>query len=162
MRRSILPGVGATVVALLTAAPVLAADGPFAGMSGNWSGNGTVSVSNGSNERIRCRATYSITPSGETLHQVLRCASDSYKFDVNSNVLAGPDGVLSGTWTETTRQVTGAVSGQVQGGSISTHVKGPVFSATLQVDTKGDKQAVSIRPEAQEIKSINIEMKRGG
>lgn len=154
--------VAAAVPLLLAAIPVHAAEGPFAGMAGNWSGNGSVSVSNGSNERIRCRATYSVTPSGETLHQVLRCASDSYKFDINSNVLAGPSGVLSGTWTETSRQVTGAISGQIQNGSISSYVKGPVFSATLEVNTKGDRQTVAIKPDTQEIKAITIELKRGG
>lgn len=136
-------------------------EGPFKGLSGAWSGTGTIAVSNGSNERIRCRATYSVTPSGETLHQDLRCASDSYKFQVNSNVVSEPSGELSGTWTETTRQVTGAVTGRVTPGSIQTAVKGPAFSATLSVQTKGDAQAVSIKPEGQDITSIKIEMKRG-
>lgn len=149
---------------LLTAGlsgPAGAAEGPFGGMAGNWSGTGTVSVSNGTNERIRCRAKYSVTPSGLNLHQELRCASDSYKFDVNSNVISGPEGSLSGTWTELTRQVTGAISGQVMPGSIDVAVKGPVFSATLAVQTKGDKQSVAIRPTGTDIKSIIIEMDRG-
>lgn len=136
-------------------------EGPFKGLSGAWSGTGTIAVSNGSNERIRCRASYSVTPSGETLHQDLRCASDSYKFQVNSNVVSDPNGDLSGTWTETTRQVTGAVTGRVSPGSINTSVKGPAFSATLSVQTKGDTQAVSIKPEGQDITSIKIDMKRG-
>lgn len=141
--------------------PARAADGPFNGLAGNWSGTGTVSISNGTNERIRCRAKYSVTPSGLNLHQELRCASDSYKFEVNSNVIAGAEGSLSGTWTELTRQVTGAVSGQVLPGSIDVAVKGPVFSATLAVQTKGDSQSVSIRPKGTDIQSITIEMKRG-
>ena len=32
--------------------------GPFADLSGDWSGGGTVTLSSGSNEKIRCRATY--------------------------------------------------------------------------------------------------------
>lgn len=141
--------------------PAGAAEGPFGGLAGNWSGTGTVSVSNGTNERIRCRAKYSVTPSGLNLHQELRCASDSYKFEVNSNVISGPEGSLSGTWTELTRQVTGAISGQVLPGSIDVAVKGPVFSATLAVQTKGDKQSVSIRPTGTDIQAISIEMIRG-
>ena len=35
------------------------AAGPFAGLAGNWIGSGTISMKNGTNERIRCRATYS-------------------------------------------------------------------------------------------------------
>ena len=34
--------------------------GPFAGMAGNWSGGGTVTLDDGSSERIRCRATYAV------------------------------------------------------------------------------------------------------
>lgn len=138
-----------------------AAEGPFSGMEGSWSGTGTVSISNGTNERIRCRAKYSVTPSGINLHQELRCASDSYKFEVNSNVISGPEGSLSGTWTELTRQVTGAISGKVVPGSIDVAVKGPVFSATLAVETKGDKQSVAIRPTGTDIQSIIIDMRRG-
>ena len=149
------------LLAALSGPAIAAEEGPFGGLAGSWSGIGTVSISNGTNERIRCRAKYSVTPSGSNLHQELRCASDSYKFEVNSNVIAGPEGSLSGTWTELTRQVTGAVSGQVLPGSIDVAVKGPVFSATLAVQTKGDKQSVSIRPTGTDIQAITIEMKRG-
>ncbi|WP_245504401.1 hypothetical protein [Lichenihabitans psoromatis] len=135
-------------------------EGPFGGLSGQWSGTGTIAVSNGSNERIRCRSSYSVTPSGEALHQELRCASDSYKFEVTSNVLADANGALSGTWTENTRQVTGAVTGRVTPGQIQTSVNGSAFSATLLVSTKGGKQAVSIHPQGTDIKSIDIEMRR--
>ena len=139
-----------------------AGEGPFVGLSGAWSGTGTIAVSNGSKERIRCRAEYSTPPSGQALHQVLKCASDSYKFDVNSNLVAGEGGSLSGQWTETTRQVTGAVTGKVTPGEISTSVAGPAFSATLSVSTHGSKQAVSIRPSGgTEIELIQIEMTRG-
>ncbi len=153
--------------AALTAAALLglgmvaqAAEGPFAGLSGSWSGTGTIAVSNGSHERIRCKAIYSTPPSGEALHQELNCASDSYKFEVNSNVVADPSGQLSGEWTEKTRQVTGAVSGRVTPGQISTTVAGTGFSAVLSVATRGDKQAVKIVPQGTEVQSIEIEMKR--
>jgi membrane associated rhomboid family serine protease len=33
-----------------------AESGPFAGLSGNWSGGGTVALAGGPRERIRCRA----------------------------------------------------------------------------------------------------------
>ena len=136
------------------------AAGPFEGLSGSWSGTGTISVSGSPSERIRCRASYSVTPSGEALHQELRCASDSYKFEVNSNLVAASGGSLSGTWTETTRQATGSVSGRVAPGSIETSVNGPGFSATLSVATSGDKQKVAIRPSGTDIKAVEIEMRR--
>ena len=61
-----------------------AQSGPFAGMAGNWSGGGTVTLDDGSTERIRCRATYAVGAGGNGLNQTLTCASDSYKFDLSS------------------------------------------------------------------------------
>jgi hypothetical protein len=77
-------GVGAAL--LLSVSAAHAQSSPFAGFKGVWSGNGTVSLSDGSSERIRCRATYAVDGSGRALQQTLRCASDSYKFDLSSNV----------------------------------------------------------------------------
>ena len=49
--------VGAVTIGLiaLSASPSFAA-GPFESFEGNWTGTGTVSVTNGSKERLRCRA----------------------------------------------------------------------------------------------------------
>ena len=38
--------------------------GPFAGFDGIWSGNGTVALSDGTTERIRCKADYKVNGSG--------------------------------------------------------------------------------------------------
>ena len=65
-----------------------AQSGPFTGMAGNWSGGGTVTLDDGSTERIRCRATYAVGAGGTGLNQTLTCASDSYRFNLASNVVA--------------------------------------------------------------------------
>ena len=65
-----------------------AQSGPFAGMAGIWSGSGIVTLDDGSTERIRCRATYAVGAGGNGLEQTLTCASDSYKFNLSSNVMA--------------------------------------------------------------------------
>ena len=135
------------------------AGGPFEKLAGAWTGNGTIAMSDGHSERIRCRANYEVTPSGIILHQDLRCASDSYKFEVKSSlVVSGNE--LTGTWSETTRQVTGSVTGTIQGEQISTSVSGTGFSATLGVTTRGNAQSVSIKPEGTDIQSVQIAMKR--
>src|SRR5712675_35029 len=77
-------GVGAALMLSVSAGH--AQSGPFVGFDGAWSGNGTVSLSDGSTEHIRCRATYDVDGTGKGLKQSLRCASDSYKFDLSSNV----------------------------------------------------------------------------
>src|SRR5882757_1608442 len=65
--------------------------GPFAGFDGSWSGSGTVAMSNGTTEHIRCKADYKVTASGMGLKQNLHCASDSYKFDLSSDVTSQGD-----------------------------------------------------------------------
>jgi len=54
-------------------------EGPFFGLSGRWSGAGTVTMTNGATERLRCKAAYAVNPTGKALQQTLRCASDSYR-----------------------------------------------------------------------------------
>jgi hypothetical protein len=89
-----------------------AAADPFAGLAGSWSGGGTLTASDGTRERIRCRATYEVTEAGVGLQQRLRCASDSYRFEVESDVRYNEGaGLISGTWRETTRDVGGRASG---------------------------------------------------
>ncbi len=74
-------------------------DGPFLGLSGHWSGAGTVTMTNGATERIRCKAAYAVNATGKAVQQTLRCASDSYRFEISSNVIC-EGGSLSGSWAE--------------------------------------------------------------
>jgi hypothetical protein len=134
--------------------------GPFDNLAGSWSGGGTIAMNDGHNERIRCRADYEVTPSGVIVHQNLRCASDSYKFEVRSSIQA-QGSELTGTWTEVTRQATGNVSGSVRGDQIITAVQGTGFSASLNVVTRGNSQSVAIAPQGTDIKEVQIQMKRG-
>jgi hypothetical protein len=134
--------------------------GPFVGLAGSWNGNGRIEMQNGKSERIRCRARYSVTQAGEALVQELRCAGDSYKFDVNSTAQSD-GGALSGTWAELTRNVTGTLSGRASGGSIQARVTALGFSAGLTVETVGNTQSVTIVPEGNDVRSVKVSMKRG-
>ena len=92
--------------------------GPFAPLAGNWSGTGSVSFSSsGAHERLRCRAVYQAPDAGQTLALRLRCASDSYNFDLNGNMTHQGDAV-SGQWIEFTRNITGSITGRLVGASI--------------------------------------------
>ena len=86
--RRLLFAAVAFFVAGISVTPSYAESGPFAGMAGNWSGGGTITLDDGSSERIRCRATYAVGAGGNGLNQTLSCASDSYKFNLTSNVIA--------------------------------------------------------------------------
>jgi hypothetical protein len=120
------------------------ADGPFSALAGSWSGGGTVMLSNGGRERISCRATYSVGSGGNSLQQTLRCASDSYNFQLSSSVTAS-GGSISGSWSEATRNVNGRVSGRVRGNQIDALVDAAGFSASITIVTHGNRQSVSIR-----------------
>src|ERR1700720_2698902 len=63
-------------------------EGPFLGLSGHWSGAGTVTMTDGATERIRCKAAYAVNATGKAVEQTLRCASDSYRFEISSNVIS--------------------------------------------------------------------------
>ncbi len=122
--------------------------GPFAGMAGVWSGAGTVTLDDGSTERIRCRATYAVAAAGNALQQTLTCASDSYKFNLASNVTAQGSAV-SGTWSEASRNINGAIEGRTGGGVVQVVATAPGFSANIMLTTRGNKQSVVIRAESQ-------------
>lgn len=136
-----------------------AAVGPFADFSGSWTGAGTVTLASGTNERIRCRATYVVNDSGRNLQQELRCASDSYKFELKSRVRYD-DGAISGTWSETLRNAAGYLSGRGRSGQIHVKVDSPAFSADLLVQTRGDKQSVTIRSPGSQISEVVIMLQR--
>jgi len=132
---------------------------PFAGMSGVWSGKGTISLEGGAREAIRCRATYAVRSDGNALEQTLRCASDSYKIELTSNVVAS-GGRLTGTWSEATRNVSGDVEGTTSGGRFQVVVRAGTFSADLALTTRGNSQSVVIRSEGGEFKGANITLTR--
>jgi hypothetical protein len=131
---------------------------PFAGMAGIWSGNGTISFEDGSKERIRCKATYAVSGDGTGLNQSLLCASDSYKFELKSDVTSRA-GTLSGNWTETTRGVNGSLEGSASNGKFNVNVSSPAFNARLTLTTTGNKQNVAISSDGQ-FKGATISLSR--
>lgn len=132
---------------------------PFAGMSGVWSGKGSISLEGGAKEAIRCRATYAVRSDGNALQQTLRCASDSYKIELTSNVVSD-GGRLTGTWSESTRNVSGDVQGTTSGGRFQVVVSAGTFSADLVLTTRGNSQSVVIRSAGGEFKGANITLTR--
>ncbi len=148
---------GLALVAFGSVAPAQS-PGVFSGMAGVWSGSGTVSLDNGQSERIRCRATYAVSRDGSGLNQVLTCASDSYKFDLKSNVIAN-GGVLSGTWSESSRNIAGNLQGRAGRGHFDVVVGAPSFTANLSMTTTGNRQRVTIRSEGA-FRSASISLSR--
>ena len=151
-------GIGAALM-LSVSAGHAQSSGPFAGFDGAWSGTGTVSLSDGSTERIRCKASYKVNGTGLGLKQKLDCASDSYKFDLTSDVTSNGERI-SGNWSEASRNIFGNLQGTAGGGQIDVFVEANGFAANLILRTNGNKQTVQILSKG-EIRGVNITMVRG-
>ncbi|MGA7385119.1 MAG: hypothetical protein WBW81_10665 [Methylocella sp.] len=118
-------------------------------------------MTNGATERIRCKAAYAVNATGKAFEQTLRCASASYRVEINSNVIS-EGGSLSGSWAETTRGVSGNISGRASGAEILANIAGAGFAARLDVRTHGDKQSVTIKPQGgTDVSAVSIAMRKG-
>jgi hypothetical protein len=155
------PSVALTVglALLLAQAASPAAAGVFSGMDGNWSGGGILSYANGNKERLRCRASYSVGRAGDQLNLSIRCASDSYRFDL-SGYMINSGGSISGQWSETSFNAAGTVRGSVSGNRIQAHAVGNTFSANLSMYTGGSRQTVTIAPQATDVRSVTLSLSR--
>lgn len=132
---------------------------PFAGFAGSWSGKGTVTLSDGSKENIRCKASYRVGRGGMAMNQSLRCASDSYRFDLSSDVVShGSE--ITGQWSEANRNLFGSLRGRAGGGEIEVFVQAAGFAANLTIRTQGNRQSVWITSRG-EIRNVSITMARG-
>jgi hypothetical protein len=135
--------------------------GAFSPFAGEWRGAGRVQTSDGNSEPISCRARYDITESGARLSQSLVCASDNYRFDIQTTAAADGDSV-TGNWQETTRNVGGALRGQVGSGDFEGLVDGPGFTASISLRSNGHRQAVVIRPQGQLISEVSVNLTQTG
>lgn len=151
-----------SLVGLLSAATLTpaAAAGPFANFAGEWTGNGDINMTDGSHEKIRCKASYAVGPSGEALNINVNCASDSYRVNIISNVVAQGN-TFSGTWRETTRQVDGDVTGRVPAaGQYQASLQGTGFGLELAATSNGKIQAITINAQGADVQSVKISLRR--
>jgi hypothetical protein len=126
-------------------------------MAGRWAGGGTVTLDDGSTERLRCRATYGVA--GPELSLVLTCASDAYKFNLEGRVVAEAGGTVSGTWSESSRNISGTLQGRGGNGSFQVVASTGGFNASIALATRGAHQSVSMRADSQ-FRAANIALSR--
>ena len=146
--------------AVASAGAAQAAPGPFASLAGAWAGNGTLTMANGSTESLRCRANYDVSDGGAALKLSLRCASQSYNFDLGGNVTYQA-GRISGTWSETSRNVNGSISGRANANQVQAAATSEGLSANLSLTTNGNRQTVSIRSTGNaDIAGVSLDLSR--
>jgi hypothetical protein len=136
----------AFLLASLAASTSHAQSSAFAGLAGSWSGGGSVMLDDGSSERIRCRAVYRV--SGPNMDMTLTCASDAYKFNLAANVV-DRGGTVSGSWSESSRNVSGSLEGRGGGGNFQVVASAAGFNANISLHTVGNRQSVTMRADSQ-------------
>jgi len=160
IRSLTVPGVALAIALTVTASR---ADflNPFASFGGSWSGSGAIVMANGAKERIRCRAEYQAAERVNVagLQLELRCASDSYNFELQSN-LSYASGAISGMWSEQTRRLFGNISGKFSDNQIHALIESPTFQAILNLAMRGDRQTVTIEAPGSEISHVAIALAR--
>jgi hypothetical protein len=154
-RRLILAAV-AFCMMTFTASTGHAQSNPFAGMAGSWSGGGTVTLDDGSSERIRCRATYRVI--GPSMDMTLTCASDAYKFALQASVV-DQGGAVSGNWSETSRNIGGSLQGRGGGGNFQVVASAAGFNSRISLRTAGNKQTVDMSADSV-FRSVHMALSR--
>jgi hypothetical protein len=147
---------------LLDSSAYVLAAGPFARLPGQWSGSGTIDLASGAQEPIKCRASYDALNEQTNLQLYIRCASDSYNFELRGSANYS-NGSISGTWSESTRNLAGTLSGKGDGDNFEVLAKGPSFTANLTLVTRGDRQSVVIKSQetSSGVKGVRITLHRG-
>ena len=138
------------VMIALAGSPAISATAmsPFRAMAGNWLGGGIISMADGQQQRMRCRASYDVAGDADQLRLNLRCASDSYRFDVSSDVTSQGDRI-SGNWSEASRNVSGTLQGRGGAGVFEVVASTAGFNANIVLRTAGNKQSVTMRADTQ-------------
>ena len=150
----------ALALSLLAPATAQAAESPFTNLRGNWAGAGVITMASGVKENIRCRATYNVDAAGANLNIALRCASESYNFNLTSS-LTHSDGAVTGIWNESAYAVGGTVTGRGSPGRIQVRAEGMIVNAVLAVTTRDNRQSVSISSPGSPLADVAISLSRG-
>lgn len=130
---------------------------PVANLPGRWSGPGSIVMSSGESEQMRCVATYFVEGSGNSVKQNLRCASQGYKIDAVTN-LSVANGRVSGAWEERTWDTKGSIRGDVNGDAFNLTIDGPGFTAAMAVKTDNCRQSISITPRGNAVARISMNL----
>src|ERR1700719_2507957 len=156
--------VGATALAF--AVPAQAQPDPQMGASlfeawaGSWSGEDALTTADGARSRIRCLVTYAVQDRGRAVRQDLRCASDTYRFEIASNMVQSAQS-LFGDWFESTRRVGGRITGRASGSRLDIRAEGDTFTALVTVTTQDNRQTFVLESPGSQLSDVSITLNRG-
>ena len=134
--------------------------GVFSPFAGNWRGSGRVSDIHGKSEALRCKSTLAPSPDGIAMSLGLVCASDSYRVDFHADLYTDGQN-LRGTWSESTRDATGNISGVIRPDIINATTSAPGFAANIVIHVVGGKRLdVALNAQGTTVNQVQVSMKR--
>ena len=157
--RRLFSAIGVSALLLSSTPAISAQRTAFTGLGGAWSGGGTVSLSDGSTERIRCRANYSLGGGGTILKRP-SVAQATATISISSAMSSFKAAAFQGTWNESSRNINGTLQGRASGDRITVFVEAAGFAANLILTTHGDRQSISINSQGA-IKNVSLALVRG-
>ncbi|WP_139247716.1 hypothetical protein [Hyphomicrobium sp. CS1GBMeth3] len=150
----------ALVGAVLTlATPAGALEGTFSALDGAWSGTGSVRLTNGTTERLRCRGYYNAKQSN-SLGMAINCSNASFKIHMRANLRSAGKGI-TGTWEEREFNQTGNVSGRQTGNGFSLTFSG-ALAGSMSVTMTGSRQTVSISTGGPGFTGVKLQFAKSG
>ena len=147
---------------LVAPTPSVIADeaAPFAPLFGRWVGEGKLGIKDSPPEIVKCRVTYIAGEDADHLKQNIRCATAGGAIEVLSAV-ALHNGQLSGTWSETTHNIIGDLTGQVTPRGFRVVVKGGELAANMDIILRNQKQIVEIQFFNSVLFGLSMELTKG-
>lgn len=141
---SVMAGLG-SLAATLQAEPMTPNAPPtLDALVGRWTGEGRLGFAEQKFENVKCRVTYLRTDQPGQLKQNIRCASASGNIEVLSELQQNGT-ALSGKWTETVRNMSGDLEGQVTPTGFRVEIKGADLQANMDIIARGPRQLVEIQ-----------------
>lgn len=145
------------VLFLAFSSPALAEG--FQPFVGNWRGTAIATTDGGKTERLTCVAYNTVAPDSGSMKITIRCANATGAAMRVAASIRSSGGTLSGTWSESTYNIGGAVSGSINGSKISSKISSPNWNAGLQVSRTGEQLAISVSPTSGAGR-VNISMRK--
>ena len=148
-----LAGVVVAVLAMVVGAQLAQSD-PLGDLNGFWSGTGSVVLSGGNTERVKCQVFYK-SGEGSQIRQTMRCASTDYTINSLAELKVKGNQV-TGSWEERTYSAKGEVSGRYSAEGFVLSIQGANFSAAMNVSLSNCKQNISITPKGLDVTRVTI------
>jgi hypothetical protein len=118
-----------------------AAVNPFDQLSGDWKGGGTVILADGKVKEVDCQATYK--PAGSNISQKLHCTGNDYEINTDLK-LTYKGGKIKGSWSESTYDASGGVTGTAKDDIVHALISGDKFRGRMSIKVSDADHTINI------------------